>query len=936
MARTWKEYGNLAFISNNISLKNHFFYFSTLLSSYERGNNPKYRILANSIGTQAQQLINANSPDNPKNETIWMDRFNYVLKVLNQAKEYELKNEQRYFDDKLAMLDKTFTKEEITSDIGLSTLRDLLNNKAENGFNYSQFITAINIIMQGYKNTKAIFQHELDHLNELENALNNLRESRHRQLRGQDRILASDNQTPDSPGVQRAMKKLEQERIDIYLRKKNIASLRGFKANFGKVRNTSDVTIAQWVTRVLNDIFNNNKFYDQAKKIIQHNFDGTQQAYDLSAQRIKAILIKTVMTYSAKHIHEILNEKYSKKIIPQLLKDITEEIDQTIEMDISGYYDNFGQFGHQLNYFAQGINTLNQQKGGAKGLYDAVIDFITMLEEKDKKAQGSPTAIAIQTIIEGKGIGLKPGEDYSLRNALRLIRRIEERRKEYEKIAKRQKEGKIQGAQKKKLLLGSAGGQKKFLTVIIENGKINITTGALGQLTQVKSFNDIGISQLTTTNFNRFVGALKSKTSKILRHRLDAAITKQKTPQEQHDLFNMLQEGLENIHISVGGPVYSEILQGIQQELQGIKGTKSFHTGKLNLKNDFITVTCFFPTNAFGDLTANFQNKRITAIMDNLEEELADIQERYAIAIRNQLEKNLRKARDNKDYNEFNKVGQEYAKATQLAKEMEEEADKAINTAIQRLNDIKRKTREAGTAALQLEAKRESFLATLKNSCITSSTMKTYNTYQNDIGFVGGSIGSTLTEQLDHLDDIFSAAGAPLSKLDKDWLISAIYNTSRLSVVGEHNKNIIENYLGSLATFALFTEGANELAMLQNDANTIKPLNADYLHLYKLNGIYFPGSYVLTTVIEQVSTMLNLASTAISKNNYKGIIIVNDVNYNMIPNNLPGATELEKKPWQQVAARANASVSLKVLFMAGLLDIVNNLNKTMQEIQLPV
>jgi len=33
--------------------------------------------------------------------------------------------------------------------------------------------------------------------------------------------------------------------------------------------------------------------------------------------------------------------------------------------------------------------------------------------------------------------------------------------------------------------------------------------------------------------------------------------------------------------------------------------------------------------------------------------------------------------------------------------------------------------------------------------------MKTYNQYQNQIGFVGGSLGADLTEQLNNMADIF-------------------------------------------------------------------------------------------------------------------------------------------------------------------------------------
>ena len=156
--------------------------------------------------------------------------------------------------------------------------------------------------------------------------------------------------------------------------------------------------------------------------------------------------------------------------------------------------------------------------------------------------------------------------------------------------------------------------------------------------------------------------------------------------------------------------------------------------------------------------------------------------------------------------------------------------------------------RAAGKSAEEIAKRRSEILGSLSDSFFVSSTMKTYNQYQNDIGFKGGSIGADLMEQLTNMNEIFTAAGLEIAPDDMDWLLGAIINCSPVSIVGERNKNIIENYLGSLAAFSLFDEGVAELEIIDALNNPAKsPINSapNILHLYSVNGLYVPGSYVL-------------------------------------------------------------------------------------------
>ena len=130
----------------------------------------------------------------------------------------------------------------------------------------------------------------------------------------------------------------------------------------------------------------------------------------------------------------------------------------------------------------------------------------------------------------------------------------------------------------------------------------------------------------------------------------------------------------------------------------------------------------------------------------------------------------------------------------------------------------------AGASAEEINKKREKVLRTFEDSFYQSSTMKTYNQYQSNIGFIGGSIGADIISQLDNLNEIFTAANMPISDSDMKWLLTAVINCSPLSIIGERHKNIIEDYLGSLAAFALFDEGGAEAEIISGIAEKTRKL----------------------------------------------------------------------------------------------------------------
>jgi len=55
----------------------------------------------------------------------------------------------------------------------------------------------------------------------------------------------------------------------------------------------------------------------------------------------------------------------------------------------------------------------------------------------------------------------------------------------------------------------------------------------------------------------------------------------------------------------------------------------------------------------------------------------------------------------------------------------------------------------------------------------------------------------------------------------------------------------------------------------------------------------------------------------------------------MIPNRRKGSIPEDHNPWGTVANKAKGAVSLQILFLAGLLDTVHNMDNILGNIELP-
>lgn len=222
----------------------------------------------------------------------------------------------------------------------------------------------------------------------------------------------------------------------------------------------------------------------------------------------------------------------------------------------------------------------------------------------------------------------------------------------------------------------------------------------------------------------------------------------------------------------------------------------------------------------------------------------------------------------------------------------------------------------------------------LSKTFSASISVKQYDLYNNNLGFHGGSLGGDGTPEavLKNINKMYELGG--ITPLDLELLIFAVINCGEATVNGTSYHDHIANYILGGAALAMFDEG---FTVTENYLEKIKSeLKSDFfsgpktLHLYYLNNLYVPESFILTTIYNnllQVYTMtesqIQDASKMINKSNSK-VFITNTVTNEDIDTMEP----ISKKRWEKISEIAmTKKVHINYLFMSGLLDIIENLPK---------
>lgn len=352
---------------------------------------------------------------------------------------------------------------------------------------------------------------------------------------------------------------------------------------------------------------------------------------------------------------------------------------------------------------------------------------------------------------------------------------------------------------------------------------------------------------------------------------LSLALSKQTT-------YNNVSKIVSGLIVSINRPNYSEYISAIQGAIR-INDSGVTVDAQLNLKNDFV-ITINIPRT----LDKSINN----ALTNSLREEIS-------LAEINFRQKKFGKL----------KTATTDAEATKIFK-------KVIDEKIAALKNAQLKSEQ-----LEMELKR------IKESIFIQGSVKDLTSFNNEIGFVGGTLGKDVATALDNLQNMYELGG--ITPLDAKWLLTAVVNTSS-GALGKNLKQPIEKYLSFAAAMLMFNYGGSQIQYAAQELKTnIVPNSPSILNLYVLNSNYYPSSIVLEIVLNRLKETSN-ELLGVSEKYYSqtGVQINSTRTYNK--DNLKGGNAA-KTIWANEFKNALAQTSIDFTFLAGIMDMLNTINQ---------
>lgn len=964
---TFNQIGNLAFYDG---WKPNYIYFKSLLTAgetYSDSANNRWRTdLASPIADRAIADATARSHLNGLSEkeasAAMLERFNNICTFLQNAITYERNNEINYFKQKYEQLKSTFTPEEQKTIPQLAELFEMFNPNKDQEFNYTKFITLINVLQHGLDQTKVIVDYEQQHLSKIDNAIKEVVQARDRQIIGlgtkQKKSLKEIQEM-----VEKSHQKIENELTVEYLKHGSFGSrdasgkyhsnVRGVQAHFDfkKFHNSIDVELAHWITNTLKDIIQNSDLVDRLASILQSNYPVDGNFYNLSRE-VKAKIIDAVQSYGINNLAKVLKTRVTSKYAKEIAENIANNpniYNTQSAYNIKGYFDNHGQYGKIIELF-ENVKQISDLKGkSATGLYDAINQLIKNLNNKKWLPSQDQTQLQQVFASNKQWAGIE--------EMVSFIHKIEKMQKELNKIQEKYDKGILQLNEISGKTLSSGNKDKNHIEVQLEvvDGKVTIRANEKGKsslgsvISSISAFKRFGLQSFNPSDLEGAISSLKKAASQSLRDKLiqslEAAMQSDKFGLSEKELLKSTSLGLQNLKISIGGPKLSEITAGLNFRQRGNDLIVDW-TGNNNGKNDVVSIAIDV-NNVKTHIDILFNDRLEGVITSVTKDDIMSAREQYLTAINDAFDKAVKK--------NTTKNVDKYTIQGKIFQDQNDKKDKQVTDAMKQLQSLWEKIDKTLSKRKVPEKTRndfrQRFFSILTDSFYVSTTVKTYNEYSNQIGYLGGSLGGDLESQLNRIAELFMSTGNKLSKDDIDWLRFAIINCTPHSVLGTSNKGLIESYLGSVAALALFDEGSAEGEVIQtfakqlkDGANANKAVNRTgsmkILHLYKGNGIYVPGSYILEQVLKSIQKEVipNILMIPTTMKRGAGITIINNVSERStnIPNRpIFNRTSWNSNAWADAGTSAEGQVKLQILFLAGLLDIVNSINATLRGVEVP-
>ena len=211
---------------------------------------------------------------------------------------------------------------------------------------------------------------------------------------------------------------------------------------------------------------------------------------------------------------------------------------------------------------------------------------------------------------------------------------------------------------------------------------------------------------------------------------------------------------------------------------------------------------------------------------------------------------------------------------------------------------------------------------------LSSISVKDYTVYNDKWGYHAGTLGSTVLgdthiKALENIQKMYELGG--ITTMDIDTLEFALLNCAPEAIGGSILKKSLESYLLGGAALMVFDEGFGEaISYLESMEDNIKQMMPKNLNLYFLNQAYVPASYIIETIYANLNDFYHKEmNDQLSSFPVRNRVIITN---NATPPTTPGQGTIEEQ-FSEFAATTLANINIQFVFMAGMLEIFQNLAK---------
>ena len=903
-----------------------------------------YRARARQIYGKGMQYLTSNALTNSeglltRGSEKYMEKINIIKTYLETAIQTERANELLYFSNIINEIKHKFQGKEMPQ--AINKLIDFFASINDStSFDYEGYILYINKLLQDIendKNTESLIACERKRLQEVEYATYDAdiaiafkKNKNLAQLNKRDRYILQWQARQELNARYLSTSRISSSKKGLSDLDKQINTI------MDKVRPPAATVIAKFVSKILPEIFASSEIRTEILNILAKQDLAPEKRLDT----IKNIIITHLIKWGSDHIVELLQETKDALPVAKIESDIITDLQKNqmlYNFQIDNLPENLGKT-KSLNFFNTTDSSATFKRG--RGLYQAVKKFLLDLQKIDEKQITNEQKMIINTLEIGKG-----SKNSQLLNKITRLQKMQTyilQQFKQQKVKSQSVDIKLSQLEKIISSKGKQSNNSATIQLIVTNGRV-IFKNTEGENTEgakqlIKLLKDNGYFKnrtISSQTLDNFISSLQRQASTIFKNILDQQVVKK----GEEELLRIFEEHLNKIEVNIHGSTIDELTAGLQLIQKANGELELYFGGSQNNKDDFVIITV---DPGIKELTQTLTFQCDNIFKKSLVKPMQDLygqKEKFTKTFQRQFVEDMQKLKvKSSGYHDYQE------KAKQFFKQYENYIDNMNNayadfqkaiTKIKEIGDLLNKAQDQRTKEQQ-EIIRiiEEIKEKISNTIYRSDTMKTYTEYQNRIGFLGGSIGTNLQEQLGSINQLFTKMGIGLNENEITLLESLIINTSYYSIIGKAYKGVIERYLSSVAAFALFDEGGAEIKLLQDQIeDSVDKTSPKILHLYRLNSLYFPGSYILQQTLKGV---LELGKVMTIKTHGARITINNPVNYSIIPNRpWEVGQPIDTEPWQKVSEYAQNNVQLQITFLAGMIQILVNLENRMQNIVLP-